>query len=274
MPYTIQYWWWQYRVKAKRPHGGRRGDSLQETKKHNPNTGACAANTLQVTRPPIGELAGQIGLYTILLLSIVYGLWHTQYKREVEGGRLLPDSRAMVLQQCGKSRWAGGMQGRSIRAQTTRSKRTYCKGQREECVQSAPFGLNMNIIPYFILCSAYSTCRAVKFIYNMDDTCCKTLVVYQLRCWLQDTSKRKLSDFFIFFAPPLFLFPTMDQNTRSGWKKIGFIETLAGLTRKKASTRRVNRKITDSTRDQRALFSRYLAANYASCRLQNSDSLK
>jgi len=37
---------------------------------------------------------------------------------------------------------------------------------------------------------------------------------------------------------------------------------LAGFTRKKASTRRVNRKIADSTRKQRVIFSRYLAANY------------
>jgi len=36
------------------------------------------------------------------------------------------------------------------------------------------------------------------------------------------------------------------------------------FTRKKASTRRVNRKIADSTRNQRVFFSRYLAANYAS----------
>jgi len=37
---------------------------------------------------------------------------------------------------------------------------------------------------------------------------------------------------------------------------------LAGFTRKKASTRRVNRKIADSTRNQQVFFSRYLAANY------------
>jgi len=37
---------------------------------------------------------------------------------------------------------------------------------------------------------------------------------------------------------------------------------LAGFTRKKASTRRVNRKIADSTRNQRVFFSRYLAAIY------------
>jgi len=40
------------------------------------------------------------------------------------------------------------------------------------------------------------------------------------------------------------------------------LKLLAGFTRKKASTRRVNRKIADSTRNQRVFFSRYLAANY------------
>jgi len=40
---------------------------------------------------------------------------------------------------------------------------------------------------------------------------------------------------------------------------------LAGFTRKKASTRRVNRNIAEPTRNQRVFFSRYLAANYGSC---------
>ena len=45
------------------------------------------------------------------------------------------------------------------------------------------------------------------------------------------------------------------------------MKLLAGFTRKKASTHRVNRKIADSTRNQRVFFSRYLAANYGSfCR--------
>jgi len=68
-----------------------------------------------------------VGLYTTLLLLVLYGVWHT--KGRFEGGRVLPNSRAMVLQQCGQCKRAGRMQGRLIRAQTTRSKRRPCKGQ-------------------------------------------------------------------------------------------------------------------------------------------------
>ena len=46
-----------------------------------------------------------IGLYTLLLLPIVYGLWHT--KGRSRGRRILPNSRAKVLQQCGQCRRAG-----------------------------------------------------------------------------------------------------------------------------------------------------------------------
>jgi len=92
----------------------------------------------------------------------------------------------------------------------------------------------------------------------------------QGRRWLQDTSKRKLVYFSIFFTPPPVPVspglpeddPTIDKNKRPGFKKLGWLKLVAGLTRKKASTRRVNRKIADSTRNQRVLFSRYLAANY------------
>ena len=41
----------------------------------------------------------------------------------------MPNSRAIVLQQCGQCRWAGGMKRRLIRAQTTRCKILSCKGQ-------------------------------------------------------------------------------------------------------------------------------------------------
>jgi len=75
--------------------------------------------------------------------------------------------------------------------------------------------------------------------------------------------------FFVFLRPPVPVSsglpeddPTIDQNKRSGLKKLGWLQLLAGFTRKKASTRRVNRKIADSTRNQRVFFSRYLAANY------------
>jgi len=53
--------------------------------------------------------------------------------------------------------------------------------------------------------------------------------------------------------------PMIDQN-RPLQNKIGLIKTFSRVC--KASTRRVNRKIADSTRNQRDLFLKYLAANY------------
>ena len=45
------------------------------------------------------------------------------------GGRILLNSRAVILQQCGQCRRIGRMEGRLIREETTRSKRISCKGQ-------------------------------------------------------------------------------------------------------------------------------------------------
>jgi len=59
------------------------------------------------------------GLHTIVCL--LYGAWHT--KGEL-GGRILPNRRAMVLQQCGQCRRDKKIKGCMIRAQTTRSKNT------------------------------------------------------------------------------------------------------------------------------------------------------
>ena len=42
----------------------------------------------------------------------------------------LLNSRAIAFQQCGQCRWAVGMKGRLIRAQTTRSKRISCRGRQ------------------------------------------------------------------------------------------------------------------------------------------------
>jgi len=67
------------------------------------------------------------GLDTTLLLPILYGVCHT--KEGSGGGRIMPNSRAIVLKQCGQCRRAGRMKGRLIHAHTTRSKATYCKGQ-------------------------------------------------------------------------------------------------------------------------------------------------
>jgi len=56
---------------------------------------------------------------------MVYGI----HKRGRVGARILPNSRAMVLRQCGQCRRAGRMKGRLIRAQTTSSKIISWKGQ-------------------------------------------------------------------------------------------------------------------------------------------------
>ena len=70
--------------------------------------------------------------------------------------------------------------------------------------------------------------------------------------------------------PPPSCFPGFTRGWPDDWskqalrkkKESGWLKLLAGFTRKKASTRRVNKKIADSTRNQRVVFSRYLAANY------------
>ena len=56
--------------------------------------------------------------------------------------------------------------------------------------------------------------------------------------------------------------PTIDKNKRPEFKELCWLKLIAGFTPKKASTRRVNRKIANFTRNQRVFFSRYLAANY------------
>jgi len=73
------------------------------------------------------ECALVLGLNTILLVPILYGVWHT--KGRSRGGRILPNSRAIVLQQCGQCRRAGRKKGRLTRAQTTRNETMSCQGQ-------------------------------------------------------------------------------------------------------------------------------------------------
>jgi len=52
------------------------------------------------------------------------------YKREVGGGgRILPNSRAIVLHPGGQCRWARGKKGWLIHAEKPRSERLSCKGQ-------------------------------------------------------------------------------------------------------------------------------------------------
>jgi len=71
--------------------------------------------------------AMHLGLYTILLLPMLQDAWHT--KGRSREGRVLPNSRAIQVQQCGQYRLAGRLKERMIRAETTRSKRISCKGQ-------------------------------------------------------------------------------------------------------------------------------------------------
>jgi len=47
----------------------------------------------------------RVGLYTILPLPMLYGVWHTQGGSG--GGRILRSSRAIVLQSCEPCRWRG-----------------------------------------------------------------------------------------------------------------------------------------------------------------------
>ena len=77
--------------------------------------------------PEPEEYQRGVGLYTILPSPILYGVWNT--KEGSVRGCILPNSRAIVLQQCGQCKRAGRMQGRLIRAQTTISKRISCKAQ-------------------------------------------------------------------------------------------------------------------------------------------------
>jgi len=63
-----------------------------------------------------------------------------------------------------------------------------------------------------------------SYVETRDGACSGELLPPRLRRWLQDTSKRKLADILILFAPPPLpvspgspeVDPTMDQNKRPG----------------------------------------------------------
>jgi len=82
----------------------------------------------------------------------------------------------------------------------------------------------------------------------------------QICRYLQDTSNRKLADFFIFLATPPPCFPGLTRRlikTGAPVKKIGMTATFSRVDpEKKGSKRRVNRKIADSTRNRRVFCSR------------------
>ena len=50
-------------------------------------------------------LARSFSLYTILQCTILYGIWRENGGSE--GGRILRNSIAIVLQPCGRCRWKG-----------------------------------------------------------------------------------------------------------------------------------------------------------------------
>jgi len=84
-------------------------------------------------------LTPRLGLYTILLVAILYGVCHM--KGSSRGGRILPSSRAIVLQQCGRCRRAGRMKGRLTSAHTARSKIISCEGQVKTGLHTGGGGL-------------------------------------------------------------------------------------------------------------------------------------
>ena len=124
---------WQNRESSPRPRGGKHGDRTTDQKRaavissrekqHPIYRDICVASTAH------NRARGSyvLGLYTILLLPVLYGVWHTNGRSE--GGRILPNTRVIVLHQGVQFRWARGMIGWLIRAQKSRGKRISCKGQ-------------------------------------------------------------------------------------------------------------------------------------------------
>jgi len=110
--------------------------------------------TLIVCPPPYEVRAATwpvvwVSLYTILLLPILYGVWHT--KERSRGGRILPNSRAIVLQTCRQCFRRAERMKRTMDPCTNdyrRSRRISCKGQSVSVSRattnkgSAPYVLN------------------------------------------------------------------------------------------------------------------------------------
>jgi len=75
--------------------------------------------------PPPG--AGCMSLYTILPCRILYGVWHTNGGSE--GGQILRNSIARVMQPCRQCRWGGGNERMIDSCTKPRSEWISCKGQ-------------------------------------------------------------------------------------------------------------------------------------------------
>ena len=90
---------------------------------------SCASAAASLVREPASEqrTKSKLAFTRYCYCQKLYGVWHTNGRSE--GGRILPNTRVIVLHQGGQFRWARGMIGWLIRAQKSRGKRISCKGQ-------------------------------------------------------------------------------------------------------------------------------------------------
>jgi len=86
-----------------------------------------------------------LSLYTIWLLPILYGVKHTAGGSR--GGRILPNSRAIVLRQCGQCRWAGRMKERLVRARKPQSNRIYAWRMCQPTQRATNYTARSNLEP-------------------------------------------------------------------------------------------------------------------------------
>ena len=99
-------------------------------------------------------------LHDIVIANIV---WCMTYTREVEGGLILPNTCAIVFQQCGQCKWAGGIKGRLIRAQKTRNIRISCKGRITGTVALLLATDKVRFIDSVIAVAGYSRSRLISW---------------------------------------------------------------------------------------------------------------
>ena len=83
--------------------------------------GTASAPESEKNCSTLASCGASVGLYTrYCIANIVQCMSYEKGGRR--GGHILPNSRAIILQQCGQCRRAGRMEGRLIHAQTTKSK--------------------------------------------------------------------------------------------------------------------------------------------------------
>ena len=96
---------------------------------------AVAAEALREVRSMLERLREEVRLAFTRSCHLQYCMVYAIHTGGRRGVRILTNSRTTVSHQGGQCRWARGMKGWLIRAQTTRSKRISCKGQSR-----IPFG--------------------------------------------------------------------------------------------------------------------------------------